>query len=257
MRRTLASLLLAGLLSACGPDLALDALAPGGHGRVAGTPAGDALVLAGGGQVRLAGVEAPKGDEPYAAESRAALSRLALGREVELLQGGAREDAYGRTLAQVRDTRRRLWLQGALLRDGAVRVRTYADDRAMAAPMLLAEARARAAHRGLWALPAYRVRLPQEVAQDQRGLVVLEGRVRSVLRDGGRLRLDFVEAPAGLAAEIPRTAWDAFAAAGLAPQALAGRLLRLRGGVRPSGGGRPVLWLDHPEQVERLAAPAG
>ncbi|HTI67467.1 MAG TPA: thermonuclease family protein [Caulobacteraceae bacterium] len=251
MRRAIASLLAAGLVCGCGQDATLDALAPGGRGRVVAATSGDALVLATGARVRLAGVEAPHGDEPYAAEARAALARLALGREVELLHGGEPKDAFGRVLAQVRETRGRLWLEGALLRQGAVRVRTYADNRALARSMLLEEARARAAGRGLWALAAYRVRLPQEVGLGGSGLVVVEGRVRSVVRDGGRARLDFAEAPGGLAAEVPRAAWDDFAAAGVALASLTGRLVRLRGGVR-SDRGRPILRLDHPEQVERL-----
>jgi hypothetical protein len=219
---------------------------------VTAVPSGDALVLQDGTQVRLAGVEAPHEGKPYAAEARAALSRLVLGRKVELLQGGAAKDPYGRVLAQVRETRGRLWLEGALLRAGAARVRTYDDNRALAKPMLEQEAQARVARRGLWGIAAYRVRLPQEVGPDARGLTVVEGRVRAVVRAGARLRIEFAEAPGGFAAEVPRSAWDDFAVAGVAPASLAGKLIRVRGGVRASGG-RPMLWLDHPEQVEPLA----
>ena len=242
------------LLAGCGPGAALDALPRGDKGKVADVPAGDAVVLDSGAMVRLAGVDAPHGEEPYAVEARAALARLALGHEVELLQGGAKQDARGRALAQVRETGHRIWLEGALLRQGAVRVRTYPDNRTMAAAMLEEEARARAAKAGLWALPAYQVRLPQEVAPDQRGFVVVEGRVRRLWRDGGRVMLAFEDRPAGLAAEIPFNAQDDFSAAGLEPAALARKLIRVRGTVFPSSAG-PRLWIDHPEQVEVLTNP--
>ncbi|OYX36246.1 MAG: hypothetical protein B7Y99_02050 [Caulobacterales bacterium 32-69-10] len=252
MRPTIAPLLLAGWLCACGQGVALDALPSAGRARVAAAVAGDLLMLTDGTQLRLAGVEAPHADAPYAAEAKAALARLVQGREIELLQGGAAADPYGRTLAQVRETAARRWIEGELLRQGAVRVRTYADNRALAGAMLLEEARARAAGRGLWAHAAYRVRLPQEVGPADRGLTVVEGHVGRVVRDGGRLRLEFTEAPDGFAAEIPRQAWDDMAVAGAAPVGLAGRLVRVRGAVRSSRG-RPILWLDHPEQIERLA----
>ncbi|HTK34700.1 MAG TPA: thermonuclease family protein [Caulobacteraceae bacterium] len=240
------------LLAGCGADAALDALPAGGRGRVTEIQAGDSLILAPGGLVRLAGVEAPKGEEPYAVEARAALARLALGHEIELLQGGERQDARGRILAQARETGRRTWLQGALLRQGAARVRTYPDNRALARAMLEEEAKARTARRGLWALPAYQVRLPQEVGPDQRGFVVVEGRVRRLWRDRGRVVLAFEDRSVGFAAEIPFVAQDDFSAGGMEPATLAGRLIRVRGVVSPTPEG-PRLWLDHPEQVEPLA----
>jgi micrococcal nuclease len=241
-----------GLVRRCGPGAALDTLASGGRGRVGDVESGDALTLDDGTKVRLAGIEAPREDEPYAVEARAALARLALGHEVELLQGGAKQDARGRTLAQARETGRRIWLEGALLRQGAVRVRTYPDNRALAPAMLEEEARARAAKRGLWALPAYQVRLPREVGGDQRGFVVVEGRVRRLWRDGGRVMLVFEDRPSGFAAEIPFKAQDDFSAGGLEPASLAKKLIRVRGTVFPSPTG-PTMWLDHPEQVELLA----
>lgn len=249
MRPTIAPLLLAGWLCACGPGVALDALPPSGQGRVAAVTSGDSLVLVDGAQVRLAGVEAPHGDAPHARESQAALARLVQGQEIELLQGGAGKDPYGRTLAQVRERRR--WIEGELLRQGAVRVRTYADNRAMAGPMLEAEAQARVAGRGLWALAAYRVRLPTEVGPGDTGLTVVEGRVARAVRDGGRMRLEFTEDPGGFVVEIPRRSLDDLAVAGAAPASLVGKLVRIRGGVRMSRGA-PTMWVDHPEQIERL-----
>lgn len=254
MRWTRTSWLIALLLAGCGAETSLDALAAGGRARVVAVGSGDTLTLDTGMTVRLAGVEAPGAGEPYAEEARTALERLALGREVELLYGGARQDAYGRVLAQVRDTRTRGWIEGALLREGAARVRTWPDNRALAREMLVDEARGRIAGKGVWANPAYQVRLPGEVAPDARGFQVVEGRVVRAAAEGGRIRLEFAGAPAGFAAEIPRRSAVDFRVAGVDPSGLVGALVRVRGPVRPTAAG-PRLWLDHPEQLERLTAP--
>lgn len=236
-------------LTACGDQGALDGLAGGKAGRVTAVISGDTLEIDGGETVHLAGVEAPKGAEPYAGKAEAALHRLADGRRVELLYGGARTDPFGRTVAQVRTVETRRWLQGALLAAGAVRVRTFADNRALAAAMLAMEAKARAARRGLWALEPYRVRLPNEVDPGERGLMLVEGRVERTgrLGDGG-VYLDFDrDWHSSVSAQIPRAALRDFRSAGIEPLDLQGRLIRVRGAVH---GLR--LTLDHPEQVERL-----
>lgn len=257
MRPAIASLASAILLSAvlvagCGQRAALDALAPGEGGTVASAPTGDSLVLEDGRKVRLAGVDAPSGDEPFAAEAQGVLQSLVVGRKVELLEGGADKDAYGRTIAQVREPERGLWVEAELLRLGAARVRTYPDNRAMVPRMLEAEAEARKAGRGLWALPAYRVLLPEEVGRERRGFVLVEGWATRLARQGDRALILF--GPSGFAAEIPRSAWDDLTAAGLTPEALKGRLLRVRGNLSQGPDG-PRLWIDHPEQIERLKPP--
>jgi endonuclease YncB( thermonuclease family) len=165
-------------LFGCG-EAGLGQLAAGPKAKAIDAPNGDSLRLEGGQTVRLVGIEAPKGQGIYAAESRLALTELAVGKQVQLCFGGARQDAYGRTLAHLR-LPDGAWLQKALLEAGAVRVRTYADNRALARPMLDAEARARKAARGLWTLLAYRVRLPAEAAAYPFGFQIVEGRVVAV-----------------------------------------------------------------------------
>lgn len=206
---------------------------------------GDVVVLASGLVVKLAGLDAPRRDAPYADQARATLQDMVDGREVELLYGGAKRDAYGRALAQVRLVKGRRWVQDALLRAGAARVRTYADNRALARRMLDAEARARADGKGLWR--SYRVLLPEEVTRNTDGFQIVEGRVRRSGDAYGRLYLDFGADGRGFSVEIPAKAERDFAQAGLSPQALRGRLVRVRGLV--SG---EVMRLDHPEAVELL-----
>jgi endonuclease YncB( thermonuclease family) len=229
----------------------LDLLAAGPKGVVAEVRTGDSVVLRGGQVVRLVGIEAPKGDDPFAGEARDALARLVLGREVQLMFGGARQDAYGRTLAQLRLTRGGAWVEQALLRAGDARVHSYPDNRALVRAMLNDEARARRAHTGLWGLGAYEVRLPDEAAARPFGFQIVEGRVTvaSEQRDG--LRLDIER---WVSAEVPANAEGVFASSGINLQDLPGRLVRVRGLLRP-GPGEAVLKLDHPEQIEVLKEP--
>ena len=240
------------LLGGCGDSVELDRLSAGAHAQVASAVSGDTLKLTTGAELRLAGIEAPHDSEPYARESRALLQSLAAGRDIERLYGGAHADPTGREVAQARLSRGRRWLEGELLRAGAARVRTFADNRALASRMLDIEAGARRAKRGLWASPAYQVRLPEEVAQGAEDFEVVEGRVARVGRTGATTYLDFSQDwRRGLSVHIPRSAVDDFDLANRSLSGLQGRLIRVRGLVRD---GR-TLWLDHPEALEVLKEP--
>ncbi len=171
---------------------------------------------------------------------------MADGRQVQLLYGGARRDRYGRALAQVKLVQGGQWLQQALLRTGAVRERTWPDNRALAARMQEDEAFARNRKLGLWKLDAYRVLLPTETRTAQ-GFELVEGRVRRLrASDNPTLEMD-----GGFDAVIARQAQDDFKAAGKTPEQLHGRAVRLRGPIRYGDDG-PTMRLDHPEQVEFL-----
>ncbi len=239
------------LLAACSRAPELDRLAAGESGRVAEVRSGDALALDSGLVVRLAGVEAPKGEQPYAAEARAALVRLVDGRSVQLLYGGARRDTYGRALAQVKLTSGGQWLQRALLRAGAVRERTWPDNRALAVQMQEDEAYARNRRPGPWKLDAYRALLPGETRAAE-GFTLVEGRVRRIDLGARSPALDFADRPGnGFEAEIADQAAGDFKTAGKTPEQLRGRLVRIRGPIRYGPDG-PLMRLDHPEQVELL-----
>ena len=251
MRRRLAAMAagiaLAAALAGCnGPGV--DQLAAGPTAVVTEVRAGDTVVLKSGQVVRLAGVEAPKGSDPFADEARAALSKLVLGKAVQLMYGGARQDAYGRALAQLKLAKGGAWVEKALLEAGDARVHTWPDNRALARAMLDAEARARLKKRGLWALPAYQVRLPDEAAAHPFSFQLVEGRVVSAAERDGVVRLDLER---WVEAEVPRESQGAFTASGLVLTDLPGKLVRIRGWVRP-GSGEGLMKLDHPEQVEVL-----
>jgi endonuclease YncB( thermonuclease family) len=235
-------------LAGCGEGGALDRLAAGEKGKVVSVASGDEIALDNGLQVRLAGVETPWMDEPGGPGSQADLSRLVLGRQVQLFYGGARRDPRGRALAQVRLIEGRTWVEGRLLRDGWARVRTFADNRALNAVMLNDEARARKARLGLWAMPDYEVRLPQEVTRDTHGFEIVEGRVAGVTSARGGTYLDFAKDHSGFAAVVDPNAVGDLTAAGMTPSSLMGRLIRVRGMIGWDGQMR----IDHPEPIELL-----
>jgi micrococcal nuclease len=244
IRRAFIVLCVGAALSGCGASGELDRLSAGESGRVVDIRAGDAFTMDSGLVVRLAGVEAPHGSAPGAEAATEALSRLTLGQTVTLLYGGARRDRYGRAIAQVRVHSHRVWVQDALLQAGLVRVHTWPDNSALAGTMLTAEARARAANKGLWAMPDYRVLLPSEAAAAH-GFAVIEGRVARVSTPGA-VWVDFVEG--GTSIVVPAAAVPGFRAAGVQFSTLSGHLIRVRGWL--SGG---VITLDHPAGLETLS----
>jgi micrococcal nuclease len=245
----LAVLAAVGLLAGCSDGgQALDRLSLGEHGKVVSVQTGQVFTLDNGLVVRLAGVDTPWPDEPGGDAAKAALTKLISGREVELLYGGLRRDSKGEALAQVRLADNRAWVQGKLLRDGMAQVRTYADNRAMIAPMLDDEAHARIAKAGLWGLGVFRVLIPPEVGRDAGGFQIVEGRVRAVTLTRQGVYLDFADDKRGFAAKIDDKALPDLAAAGVPPQGLAGKLIRLRGVV----GWNSVMAIDHPEQITVL-----
>jgi micrococcal nuclease len=244
----LACILLSALaLAACGEAARLDGLASQGRAKVVEVPTGDMVRLDDGRTVKLAGITAPRLDAPYGEAARERLARMVLGQQVELLSAGAAQDPFGRTLSQLRMAKGRRWVQGRLLKDGAARVRTFSDSRALAPMMLNREASARNARQGLWALEDYRVLVPGEAVKAPPGFALVEGQVRQV-RTGidGRI----VDLGRGFLVTIPAKAIEDFDSAGRSPAALEGKLVRVRGTINRDGQMR----LDHPEGVEILKA---
>lgn len=97
-------------------------------------------------KVRLAEIDAPESRQPYGSRAKQALSALAFGKQVVLEVQDT--DRYGRTVARVVADGQDV--NAELVRQGAAWVyRQYSRDRSLIA----LEEQARAAARGLWALP--------------------------------------------------------------------------------------------------------
>jgi micrococcal nuclease len=232
----------------------LPAFEPGETVTVQEVVDGGEMVLADGRHVRLVGIEAPHAAAhqrpwPHAAEAKAALERMVLGRAVELRFAGNRRDRYGRILAQVFAGRR--WVQGELLRRGLARVASTADDRLGVDEMLAREARARQARRGIWRDRFFAVRTADEAGRYAGSFQIVEGTAVDSAMVEGQLFVNFGSNwRTAFSLRLAPEALRLFRAAGVDPASLKGARLRVRGWIR--GGERPIIDVTHPEQIERL-----
>ena len=239
-------------------------LVAGEGGVVTAVVDGDTVMLDGGLEVRLVGTQAPKlplGRDgfvawPLAAEAKAALERLALGKAVELRYGGTRRDRYGRALAQlfvVEEDGGETWLQEAMVGAGLARVYSFADNRQCVAALVAAERAARHSALGLWRDPYYLIRAATDPALAARhdSYDLVEGRVLSVGERGPIVYLDFgLEWSTDFTVVLGGEATAALAEAGWQVGDFKGRRIRVRGWVEQRGG--PSIRVTHPEQIELL-----
>lgn len=246
------SLAQAGLARSQSPALT-DFLEPG---TVSDVLSGDSFVLEDGRQVRLAGIEAPRAAQgeasaqPLSQLARINLQELIRGKTVKFVDPAP--DRFGRLRAHVLWGREQNWLQGELLGTGMARVRTWNDDQARAEQMLTTEHTARAAKIGLWARAFYAVRDPEAVSAAVGSYQIVEGEVVDAsitkkmvyLNFGTDWRRDFT-------AQADKKTAKLFAKAGINMAGLSGAMIRVRGTIRYRNG--PMLWLNHPAQLEVLA----
>lgn len=220
---------------------------------------GDTVVLDDGREVRLVGLQAPKlplgrpgfPAWPLAAEAKAALAALTLGRRVILGYGGRLRDRHGRALAHLFDAELGTWIQGALLEGGMARVYSFADNRALVAEMLALERGARTGPRGIWADPFYAPRNAASAGDHLGGFELVEGRVLEAATARGTVYLNFgADWRRDFTVAIRRADLETFAAAGVDPLRYAGRLIRVRGWLKSYNG--PMIEATHPEQIEVL-----
>jgi micrococcal nuclease len=241
---------IAGLAAGCAGEADLS---EGEQGRIARVMDADVLALDTGLRVRLAEIEAPapgygdRASEPYAIEARDALERAALGRQARLWYGGLSRDGYERAIAHViaRDeVGGDVWLNGLVARQGLGRVRSYPDNSTRARKLLTLESEARAAKRGLWADPHWRIRALDDL-EGAPNFSIIEGEIASISNVAGDG--DAHLTPAGIKLDIGER---------LGPpdiQLAVGTRLRIRGRIdtRPAAnGGAPLIRITHWPQVE-------
>ena len=135
-------------------------------GRVVGLSDGDTVTILTAERrqvrVRLGEIDTPESQQPYGTRARQALSALAFGREVRVLVQDT--DRYGRTVGRVYAGL--VDVNAEMVRQGAAWVyRQYSRD----AALLQLEAEAKAAQRGLWALPEAERTPPWEWRAAERG----------------------------------------------------------------------------------------
>lgn len=223
--------------------------------RVASIPDGDTLHLTDGRRVRLIGVNTPevahdgRPAEALADEAHALLQRLV--REVDghvgLRLGEEPRDRHGRLLAHV-------FLPGG----ESIEARLLAEGLAtrIAIPPNLwgqtclaqAEDAARAAGRGLWALPPYRTPLEaHRLPADAQGYLLLQGRVERV---GGSRHAQWIELEGGVSLKIDHDLLPWFQ--GMNLKTLEGQRVEVRGWLTRPDGKRPRMRLTHPSMLRIL-----
>ncbi len=255
------------LWPALAADRAEAAPAPGlaftGRARVRALDPGGTVALSNGERVRLLAIDLPQAaalpERPDAAE-RQRLARLSArvldwleealgGQTVALWTTPVARDRHGRLLAHLTLTGLpgTPWLQAALVAAGLARVATMPGAAAGASRLLSLEADARAAGRGLWPDPLYRVRAPAETwpwlgtFQIVRGIVVDTDKVgsRVYLNFGHDWRRDFT-----VMAERPRdNGLDVATLLDLRHQ-----MIQARGWLFAMNG--PMIALDHAAALE-------
>jgi len=119
-------------------------------GKVIAIADGDTLTVLGDNnqqtKIRLAEIDTPESGQPYGSRARQALAALAFGKQARIVETD--RDRYGRIVGKVYVGG--MDVNAELVRQGAAWVyRKYAKDQSLFA----LEAEARAAQRGLWALP--------------------------------------------------------------------------------------------------------
>lgn len=251
----LAVLVLPVPLHASGPQ----DLPSGGTAQIIMVVDGDTVVLDDKRQVRLVGIQAPKlalgrpnfQAWPLGEEAKLALKTLTLGKAVEVWLAPSSPDRHGRVLAHLVSVEGQHWLQGEMLRQGLARVYTFPDNRVLAREQLALERQARADGRGMWALPYYALRTPDNVRHDVGTFQIVEGRIVDVARVKKRIYLNFgVDWRSDFTIKVDVRKEALFKAAGIDLLALKGQRVRVRGWIKDQNG--PMIEVDHPERLEPL-----
>jgi micrococcal nuclease len=217
----------------------------------------DVLVLHDGRAIHMEGISLPRGAKDHAPSMIAdqafdALGKFVKGRELTVTAVNPKEDRYDRVRGQIfNGDSTEPWLQRALLARGLARVDIAPDRGECADELYAAEAQARAAHLGLWSVPAYQVRTPEGLGGDTGTFQVVEGQVLSADVKDGRAYLDFgPDYRTDFTITIAPADMANFRDAGIDPRDYQGKRIRVRGFVQQLNG--PEIEIASPKQVEAV-----
>lgn len=222
----------------------------------------ETLVLDDGREVRLIGALGARAGEAAAAtgawppETYAleTLTRLTLGKTVQLAFGGRRTDRYGRHLSHVfvQSNGASGWVQGAMLVAGAARAYALTGSVHCMAEMMAHERIAREAKRGLWSNGTYRLKpagRPGYLMSLRNRFERITGTVQSVSRTKSALYLNFgtdwktdFTARVGLSTLAAKPDW------GSVLDAMKGKRIIVRGWIERRNG--PMIDVIDPAQIE-------
>jgi hypothetical protein len=139
-----------------------------------------------------------------------------------------------------------------LLGQGHARVSASIGDKDCADALLTAERGARAARLGLWADPNFAPLSSENLTGLAAAIghfALVEGKILSVRESGATIYVNFGRRwTRDFTVTIPKRQRRSFAAAGLDPDRLQGRRIRVRGVIERRGG--PIIEAAAPEQIE-------
>ncbi len=212
-----------------------------------------AVILTDGRALKLEGIRLPAGaadraPQAFADQALAAIAAATRKGPLTLTAVPPKEDRYDRVRGQL-FAGDGTWLQIALLQKGLARVAIAPDRTECATELYEAEAKARAAHVGIWSLPAYAIREPDAAARDIGTFQIVQGTVRNAEMKNGRAYLNFGDDwRRDFTATIEPEDMPNFRRLGVDPRAYAGQTIRVRGIVQSLNG--PEIELANPQGVE-------
>ncbi len=212
---------------------------------------------AGGQEYHLADILAPSayvlaGDaEPYFDAAKRGLERLLANTSLNIKDAGP-VTRWGARVVMATRVGEAQTLQHHLITMGAARVAPQSDNLEFIDQLLTAEEEARAARKGLWALPAYQVFDANKADSAIGGFHLIEGEVRRIARVKSRVYINFgTDYKTDFTASAGSRLYRKWVGQGFDLTTLTDARLRIRGFVEAING--PSIALTHRRQIEVLA----
>jgi endonuclease YncB( thermonuclease family) len=198
--------------------------------------------------IRLPAGAADRAPQAFADKALGMLAALLRKAPLTLTAVPPKEDRYDRVRGQLFGADGG-WVQLALLKAGLARVSIAPDRTECASELFAAEAQARAARAGIWALPAYAVRTPDTVGRDIGTFQIVEGKVANANLKNGRAYVNFgADWRSDFTAAVEPEDMANFRRTGVDPRSYAGQTIRVRGIVQSLNG--PEIEVANPQGIE-------
>ena len=197
--------------------------------------------------IRLPGGAADRAPQAFADQAISTILALTHKGPMTLTAMPPKEDRYDRVRGQL--FAGGAWVQLELLKRGLARVAVAPDRTECSDELYAAEAQARAARIGLWSVPAYAVRTPDNVGRDVGTFQIVEGTVKNADLKNGRAYLNFgADWRTDFTVTIEPEDMANFRRLGVDPRAYTGQTIRVRGLVQLLNG--PEIEIANPQSVE-------
>ena len=208
------------------------------------------VILTDGRAIYLEGIRLPGADRappPLADRALGTMASLLGKAPLTLTALPPKEDRYDRVRGQL--FAGGAWVQAALLKAGLARVLIAPDRTECASELFAAEAQGRAAHAGIWSLPAYAIRTPQTVGHDTGSFQIVQGKVLNAGLKNGRAYLNFgADWHSDFTVVVAPEDMANFRRIGVDPRSYAGQTIRVRGLVQYHNG--PEIEVANPQGIE-------